>query len=127
MLNEFEVTHKEMRTAAAEVAVFHVVGYLDAHTVPRLERALEEAVAAGAAHILIDCSRLSYISSAGLGVLIDTQKAVGPRQGDLKLAAMPPAIADIFDILGFSKRMPSYPTLAEALASYGGQPSEPSQ
>jgi len=120
MLNEFEVTREDVRSAAAEVAVFHVVGYLDAHTVPRLERALEEAVAAGAAHVLIDCSRLDYISSAGLGALIDTQKAVAARQGELKLATMPPAIADVFDILGFSKRMPSYPTLAEALASYGG-------
>jgi len=120
MRNAFEVTREQAQTKDYEVTVFHVEGYLDAHTAPRFEEALRKAVAEGISHILVDCQRLDYISSAGLGVLIETQRAVRARGGEVKLAAMSAGIADIFDILGFSKLIPSYPSLSEALASVDG-------
>lgn len=117
MLKAFDVAREQVTAAALEVTVFRVNGYLDAHTAPRFETALGEAIEQGHCHIVVDCSRLDYISSAGLGVLIETYRSVRARQGHLKIAAMSPAIADIFDILGFSKVIQAYPTVAEALAS----------
>jgi len=41
------------------------------------------------------------------------------REGALRVSSMAPTISEIFDILGFSKVIASYPTLAVALAEYG--------
>jgi anti-anti-sigma factor len=119
MLSPFEVTREDLAAQGLEVTVFHLQGDLDAHTAPRLEEALRQAIADGCQRLVVECAHLDYISSAGLGVLIETHRAVIGRQGELKLAAMAPAIADIFDILGFSKVIPSCASLDEALGSLG--------
>jgi len=124
MLRAFEVTREHAQAKDTEVAVFRVHGHLDAHTAPRFEEALRHAVANGCRAIAVDCTGLDYISSAGLGVLIETHRALRAKRGDLKLADLPPAIGDIFDILGFSKVIPSYPTLAEALEAFAEAPGE---
>lgn len=124
MLRAFEVTREQARRGSTDVTVFHLQGYLDAHTAPRLEEALRQAVADGPAEIIVECSRLDYISSAGLGLLIETRRSSRARQGQLRVAGLSAAIAQIFDILGFSKVIPAYPSLAEALASLGPQAEE---
>ncbi|MFP4058206.1 MAG: STAS domain-containing protein [Candidatus Brocadiia bacterium] len=118
MLKAFEVTRHDVAAAPGEVAAFRIQGYLDAHTAPRFEEALRQAIDQGQVRLVVDCGQLDYISSAGLGVLIDAYRAVEPKGGELKVAAMPPAIAEIFDILGFSKVIRSYPSVEAAAASF---------
>ena len=124
MLKAFDVTREQTTVGTVEVVVFRVTGYLDAHTAPRFEDALHEALDEGRSCFVVDCVGLDYISSAGLGVLIDAYRTIRPLHGRLAVAAMSPAIADIFDILGFSKVIEAYPDLAEALASFGSPPAE---
>jgi len=119
MLKEFEVTREQVSRGGAAVTVFRLQGYLDAHTSPRFEKALQETLEGGGLHLVVDCELLEYISSAGLGILIDAYRTVQGREGALRVSGMAPAISEIFDILGFSKVIASYPTLAVALAEYG--------
>jgi anti-anti-sigma factor len=125
MLRAFEVTREPVRAGPTEVVVLHLQGYLDAHTAPRFEEALRQVAADGAADIVVDCSQLDYISSAGLGLLIDAHRSARARHGQVRVASMSPAIGQIFDILGFSKVIPAFPSLDEALKSVGGPPEEP--
>jgi anti-sigma B factor antagonist len=48
-----------------------------------------------------DCSRLEYISSAGLGVLLKTQKRLLSSNGKLTLTGVNRHIRDIFQYSGF--------------------------
>ena len=48
----------------------------------------------------VDCSGLDYISSAGLGVLLATQKRLGERGQGLTLANLNEHIRDIFRVAG---------------------------
>jgi anti-anti-sigma factor len=48
-------------------------------------------VDAGVDKIIVDCSRLEYISSYGIGVLVRLHKALMARGGDVKIAAGPKA------------------------------------
>ena len=51
--------------------------------------------------LVADCSHLDYISSAGLGVLLKTQKRLMAAGGKLRLVGVNRHIKDIFQYSGF--------------------------
>ena len=53
--------------------------------------------------VTLDCSRLEYISSAGLGVLLKTQKRLMASGGGIKLAGVNRHLRDIFQYSGFDQ------------------------
>ena len=73
-------------------------GRLDAAQAPKLQAALDALT--GAARL--DCARLEYVSSAGLGVLLKTQKRLGAG-GGLTLAHVNPHILDVLRYSGFDQ------------------------
>ena len=74
-------------------------GRLDTMTAPQLEDALHEAFD-GVEELLLDLTALEYISSAGLRVLLSTQKKMN-RLGTMKLTGVNDTIMEIFEITGF--------------------------
>ncbi len=52
---------------------------------------------------VVDCSRLDYISSAGLGVLLAAQKKLSERGKSLRLTGVKPLIRDVFHFSGFDQ------------------------
>ena len=53
--------------------------------------------------VTLDCSKLEYISSAGLGVLLKTQKRLMASNARLRLAGLNRHIRDIFRYSGFDR------------------------
>ncbi len=53
--------------------------------------------------VTLDCTRLEYISSAGLGVLLKAQKRLMGTSGKLRLTGVGPHIRDIFIYSGFDQ------------------------
>jgi len=53
--------------------------------------------------VTLDMSRLEYISSAGLGVLLKTQKRLLGKSGKLRLAGVGKQLRDIFVYSGFDQ------------------------
>ena len=53
--------------------------------------------------VVVDCAGLEYISSAGLGVLLKTQKRLMSGGGQLRLTKVNHHIRDIFQYSGFDK------------------------
>jgi anti-sigma B factor antagonist len=53
--------------------------------------------------VTVDCTRLEYISSAGLGVLLRTQKRLMAASGKLRLAGVNRHLQDIFQYSGFDQ------------------------
>jgi anti-anti-sigma factor len=53
--------------------------------------------------VTLDCSRLEYISSAGLGVLLKTQKRLMASAGGLRLSGVNRHLRDIFQYSGFDQ------------------------
>ncbi len=75
-------------------------GRLDTSTAPDLEGVLKEELN-GVTDIEFDFKKLEYISSAGLRVLLSTQKIMN-TQGTMKVKNVCPEIMEVFDITGFS-------------------------
>ncbi len=75
-------------------------GRLDTTTSPMLEEELRSALD-GVAELNFDLNALDYISSAGLRVLLSTQKVMN-RQGKMVLRGVKPEIMEIFEVTGFT-------------------------
>ena len=77
-----------------------IVGRLDTATAPELEAAIDGCVA-GIKELVLDCSALEYVSSAGLRVILKAQKMMNV-QGKMKLTHVNETIMEVFDITGFA-------------------------
>lgn len=75
-------------------------GRLDTTTAPQLEAFLKEALS-GVTELTLDFAKLEYISSAGLRVLLSTQKAMN-KAGSMTVKNVNAEINEIFEITGFS-------------------------
>lgn len=75
-------------------------GRLDTVTAPQLEAALSNALD-GVTELTLDFAKLEYISSAGLRVLLATQKKMN-KQGSMKLTHVCEAVMEVFEVTGFS-------------------------
>jgi anti-sigma B factor antagonist len=76
-----------------------IAGRLDASQAPAAQSFLDGV----AGVVTLDCGRLEYISSAGLGVLLKTQKRLLASAGKLRLAGVSPHLRDIFIYSGFDQ------------------------
>ena len=72
-------------------------GRLDTNTSPELENFLCENCC-GVNSLILDCNKLTYVSSAGLRVLLSTQKKM---KNNLKLTNVCEVVMEVFEITGF--------------------------
>ena len=75
-------------------------GRLDTMTAPELEAALNGALE-GVTELTFDFEKLDYISSAGLRVLLSSQKTMN-NQGSMKILHANEIIMEIFEVTGFN-------------------------
>ena len=75
-------------------------GRIDANTAPQLEAELTKSLG-GMVNLIIDLKNLTYISSAGLRVLLVAQKQM-MKQGAMRVINVCDAVMDVFEMTGFS-------------------------
>ena len=85
-------------------ATIVVAGKLTVATSPELETTVRE-LADTIADFDIDLSELEYISSAGLRVLVSTQKLAGQRGGTMQLLHPTADVMEVFEMTGLSEVM----------------------
>ena len=73
-------------------------GRLDTTTAPELESFLRENYD-GVTALVMDCEKLSYVSSAGLRVLLGVQKKM---KDSMKLINVQELVQEVFDVTGFA-------------------------
>lgn len=77
-----------------------VEGRLDTVTAPELDNELKSSLE-GVTELVFDFTKLEYISSAGLRVILSAQKQMN-KQGSMKVVNVGSEIREIFDVTGFS-------------------------
>ena len=88
------------KTIVDTAATLKIIGRLDTSTAPELEAAIDGCIA-GIQELVLDCSALEYVSSAGLRVILKAQKLMN-AQGAMKVTHVNEAIMEVFDITGFA-------------------------
>ena len=76
-----------------------ITGRLDTTTAPQLEAEIKQNVE-GIERLVLDFSALEYLSSAGLRVLLSTQKVMN-KQGEMIIKNVNETINEIFEVTGF--------------------------
>ena len=80
--------------------------------------ALEAAIDTNDSAVIIDLEQLSYISSAGLRVILLTAKSLRSRNANFAVCSLLDTIREIFEISGFDKIITIHDSRAEALADF---------
>ena len=68
-----------------------------------LKAALETELRQGAAHIIVDGSRVEYLDSSGLGELIAAARTLDERGGKLGVCSPSPKLLEILEITGLER------------------------
>jgi anti-sigma B factor antagonist len=96
-MENFEVAREDR----LDVSILRLKGFLDAHTAPKFEQAIQQLLTERRYKIIVSMSALNYISSAGLGVFMGFIEEIRDNQGDIKLSNLPDKVYKVFDLLGF--------------------------
>jgi anti-anti-sigma factor len=78
-------------------------GRLDLLTLETFTDFINHEIIQGARQVLIDCSALEYISSAGIGELVAAGKALSALGGSLAFAAPTKSVGKVFETVGFPR------------------------
>jgi anti-sigma B factor antagonist len=94
-------------------------GRIDSSTVKILREALTAIKEDGRYKIVLNMRDVTYISSAGLGELIDTQNSCKHLlRGELVLAEVPERIQEALDLAGLTALFKIFDTEIEAVGSF---------
>jgi anti-sigma B factor antagonist len=87
------------------IALVEVEGEMDARTSGDLDKALSDLLAQGHSRLVLDCTRLGYISSAGLRALLRAHKAAHDLKGEVRLFGLNTYVLKVFEMVGFNRML----------------------
>src|SRR3989344_9094552 len=83
--------------------ILRIDGRLDAASAPLLERKIASLMDEGHLHLILDFSRIDYLSSAGMRVLLSATKKLRAKKGELILFSVGEDVGEIIKMAGFDK------------------------
>lgn len=104
------------RTQQDEYDLITIVGEVDASSSIALDNTISEAVSSGSKNLLVDCTSLEYISSAGLGVFMSYIEAFKKNGINIIIYGLNDKVANVFEILGLDQLLRIERTKEAAIA-----------
>src|SRR5262245_40881090 len=101
-----------------DTLVLTPVGRIDNSTTDGLKSGLDAYIATcrkDGDHLVLDFSKVDYISSVGLRVMMLAAKKVREQEGSIVVAALQPVVREIFEISRFNLVFQCFGTVREAL------------
>lgn len=114
-MSNFSVGFRQSGT----IQILDLEGDLDAHTAPDFEAAIRKCLDGNQHRIIVQGTRLEYISSAGLGVFMAFIEEVREGGGDIKITDLQPRVYNVFDLLGFPVLFDILATETDAVSKFG--------
>ena len=97
--------------------VVSVTGKLDAVSAGDYEKVVSQLIAEDKTRLVVDFANLSYISSAGLRVLLSTAKQLKPKGGAVVFANLQDNVREVFEMTGLLSLFRVCDSLPEAIAA----------
>src|SRR5688572_22871555 len=102
-----ELSIETMRIGA-DILCIVLDGSLNATTTEEFNQAIKSHLDQGQSKIILDCRRVEYISSIGLGSLVALQARLRKKGGEVKLAGLNGLAADTIRLVGLDKLLGIY-------------------
>ncbi len=100
----------------AGTVVAKVEGVVDSTTLEEFFRAISGIFADDTKNLLLDVSRMNFISSGGLSVLQDAYRKAESRGGKVFIVGASEQIRELLEVVGFQRIFPMFRDLDAALA-----------
>ncbi len=107
------------------VDVFALEGDVDLHFAPSLRSVLQAKINAHCPALIVDLTKVTFIDSTGLSVIIEYFRDIARHGGVLCLCALNQELKSIFRIVGLDRTIPMFETFddaANAISAGGVQP-----
>lgn len=101
-----------------DVLILSADGGLDSSNAEAFVKELGTLVDSGARKLIVDASRLGFISSYGVAVLVRLHKKLAERGGNVKIAALDSRLTRFISLAGLTKVFGIYPTVDAARAAF---------
>lgn len=108
----------ELRQDTLLVTLVEVSGRVDSMNADELGAALTVEIERGGRQIVLDLSKVNYMSSAGLRELVAAYNKLHNVAGDLRLAQPSSRVQDILEMSGLDTIFQIFTTQLEAVGSY---------
>lgn len=102
------------------VMVLILKGKMDVIATPDFSNWFEGKIAAGDTRFAVDCSGLSYLTSAGLRAVLSVAKQIRAKQGRLIFCGLSGVAREVFEASGFLTILETSHNLDNALAGMKG-------
>jgi len=98
-------------------AILKIIGRVDGTTSKELQHEMTSIFAANHKDLILDFSEVSYISSAGIRILIEELKQLRTVGGKLFFIGLAPHIYEVFKISGLTSVFQIFDTYQDAINS----------
>lgn len=89
---------KVQKKTVGKVCLIEIEGEVNAEHASQLKKALAQAREESSKNFVLDLSRVSFIDSTGLGILISLMRQLKDDKGKLRLAGLQDEVRSIFEI-----------------------------
>ncbi|HID57571.1 TPA: anti-sigma factor antagonist [Candidatus Poribacteria bacterium] len=103
------------------IVVLELEGDLDAFTVQKVRNSLNEMIEEGIDRIVLNFSKLRYINSTSIGVLVGRLRQIRERGGDMVLAELNARIDRIITLVGGRRLFRIFDTEQKAIEELSGK------
>ena len=107
------------QSGAGGAAILRCRGDIDADTCESLDKAISRLLKEGCTRIAVDLSRVPFMSSLGIGVLIGSGREADERGGAFALINPSRGLKEIFRVTGFDTTFLIVRSDREALEYFG--------
>ncbi|HLU11190.1 MAG TPA: STAS domain-containing protein [Oceanobacillus sp.] len=100
------------------ITLVELIGRVDSSNANLMGDALNHEIDNGNVNLVLDLSRVDYMSSAGLRELVSAYKKVKRLDGDVRLVQPSPRVQEILELAGLDTVFQTFATPLEAARSY---------
>lgn len=99
-----------------DILVIHAAGEIDVLTAPQLAGSIATALSERSAALIVDLTEVTFLGSAGLGLLIGAKEQAADRR--FGIVTSTPVVRRSLEATGLTDVLAVFPTLREALDAH---------
>ncbi len=100
------------------INIISIEGSIDAFNSNKVEQELMSQFQSGSARLILNLTKVNFMSSAGLRIILQVLKETRSQGGDLRIACAQPSVFKSLELSGFTSILKYFPTLDAAILSY---------
>ncbi|MEJ2746379.1 MAG: STAS domain-containing protein [Anaerolineae bacterium] len=108
------------RESHKRVDLFTISGRIDSSNAGEFDTAVKSALGEGRYNLVLDLANVSYMSSAGLRVMVAALRECKklPNNGDVRLSSPSDRVAEVLELAGLSEMFPTFDDALSAVGSF---------